>query len=814
MDFKDLNVNDAFNKLHTSVKGLTKEEALKRQKKYGLNTYYFNSEFLKLFLNQIFNPIVILLIIAFILSINLNYINMIIISIIIVINVMCSIILEYKYEYPIKFENLRKKVIVIRNGRKTKINPKYITIGDIVIIEKNKYIKADMKIVVGNDIKVNSPLKNLNYDNILLSGDYVIDGGGMGVVYNVGKKTEIYKLSKKIEGNKKQKLPFKSFINNLNKKVFLVSILILSLEFIILYLKRYSYIYILESLTKTIICLNPISIIIMFILIYYKNKEKNIKINSLNSLSSISDLTTLILDKKMLCVNEITAKTIILEDGSIYEIEGNGYNDIGDIISVNPSSRYKDSLYNLGLIGKLGYLNNKATLEYIDNKWEYSGNKYDIALLSLNQKINHSIFENKIIQEIKKDDYEIIFYKENNDTYVSIRGKIEKILDFCNTNKEEILEKYEYLKSNGYDVLGICESKIKYKKKYNEKDAKSLNFLGLIGFINPLKENIIENIENLKNKGINVIILNDDNEKSGEILGKNLNLINKRKEIATSNDINHNFNLGERVFNSFVKEVKMLSNIENKDLIKVTNSLKKQGEIIGIIGNEDIELIKNSHISICNNESIIKNVCDLNTNDLEVINDIINKSKYIKNTIINTINYLLYSNITIVLFILLGIIFNTYSLSIIQILLINLISLILGFIPVLSLNNEICNNYTKKIISTKKSHLKWIIQSILNCIMVYIFILILNKLEISANSIIFMMSLLNINLLFYYCNKDNSIFNLTKDNLKFYSILIIFISLELLSFIIFNINYISLFIAISLSLIPILIIECIKKVEE
>jgi len=813
MDFKDLNIDDTLNKLHTSVKGLTKEEALKRQKKYGLNTYYFNSEFLKLFLIQFFNPVVLLLIIAFILSINLNYINMIIISILILTVILCNIMLEYKNEYSINFENLRKKVIVIRNGRKTKINPKYITIGDIVIIEKNKYIKADMKIVVGNDIEVHSPLNNTS-DNILLSGDYVIDGGGMGVVYNIGKKTEIHKLSKKIEETKKGRFPFKSFMNNFNKKIFLFSILILSLEFIILYLMKYSYNYILESLVKTIICLNPISIVIMIILIYFKRKEKNIKINSLNSLGSISDITTLILDKNTLCINELTAKIVILEDGSMYEIEGNGYNDIGDIISVNPSSRYKDSLYNLGLIGKLGYLNNKAKLKYVENKWEYSGNKYDIALLSLNQKINHSIFENKIIQEIKKDDYEIVFYKENENTYVIIKGKIEKILDFCDTNKDEILEKYEYLKSNGYSVLGIGENKIKYKKKYSEKDVKNLNFLGLIGFINPLKENITNNIENLKNKGINVIVLNDENEKTSEILGKRLNLISKRKEISNSTDINHNFNLGERVFDSFVKEIKMLSNVESKDLIKVTNSLKKQGEIICIIGSEDIEVIKNNHISICNNNSIIKNVCDLNINDdLEIIDNIINKSKDIKTIIINTINYLLYSNISILLLIFLNNIFNSFNLSIIKILSINLISIIFAFIPILSLNKDNSYNYTKKIVLNKKDHLKWILNSILNFVITYMFILMLNKLEINDNSIVFMISLLNINLLFYYC--DSSIFNLRiKDNFKYYLFITIFILLESIIFkILLNVNYISLFISISLSLIPTLIIECIIKVE-
>ena len=92
--------------------------------------------------------------------------------------------------------------------------------------------------------------------------------------------------------------------------------------------------------------------------------------------------------------------------------------------------------------------------------------------------------------------------------------------------------------------------------------------------------------------------------------------------------------------------------------------------------------------------------------------------------------------------------------------------------------------------------------------------MILNKLDIPTNSIIFMTSLLNINLLFYYSNKENTIFNLKlKNNFKYYLFIIMFILLESIIFkILLNINYISIFIAISLSLIPIFIIECIKKV--
>ena len=181
MDFSKLSIDETFNNLNTSIKGLSNDEVLKRKKKYGLNTFKHKNIFFNLLLKQLFNPIILLLIIALVLKITNKSYDSIIILIIIFMNMLFNTILEYKYEYPINFNKLKfKKATVIRDGKKIKIKPKNITIGDILVIEKNNYIKADIKVAVGNDIEIESPLNNVyNESNILLAGDYVKCGSGM-----------------------------------------------------------------------------------------------------------------------------------------------------------------------------------------------------------------------------------------------------------------------------------------------------------------------------------------------------------------------------------------------------------------------------------------------------------------------------------------------------------------------------------------------------------------------------------------------------------------------------------------------------------
>ena len=52
--------------------------------------------------------------------------------------------------------------------------------------------------------------------NTLLAGDYIKCGSGMGIVFNIGKNTEIYKLALKISKKRKQKLPFQNKVKKFN----------------------------------------------------------------------------------------------------------------------------------------------------------------------------------------------------------------------------------------------------------------------------------------------------------------------------------------------------------------------------------------------------------------------------------------------------------------------------------------------------------------------------------------------------------------------------------------------------------------------
>ena len=54
------------------------------------------------------------------------------------------------------------------------------------------------------------------------------------------------------------------------------------------------------------------------------------------------------------------------------------------------------------------------------------------------------------------------------------------------------MKQNEELSSNGYRVIALCDGEVPKNGKFNEKDIKYLNFVGLVSFIDPVRKEATE----------------------------------------------------------------------------------------------------------------------------------------------------------------------------------------------------------------------------------------------------------------------------------------------------------------------------------
>ena len=258
-------VSEIAKKLNTNIKsGLTSFVATNNQKVFGYNE--IKKEKKKslpiIFLKQLVNPMMILLLVATFISIVPLIVNAVhgvenqladicepfIIFFIVIMNSLIGAIQEYKADIAI--ESIKKmitsKVKVIRDNKMMIIDSYQLTVGDIVYFEAGDNIYADARIIEANNLKVMESIltgeseavdknaehvfKNLtpigDRDNMVYSGCTVVNGTGKGIVTNIGMNTELGKIAKIISDVKPQKTFFQKQLDRFGKIISIICVLI------------------------------------------------------------------------------------------------------------------------------------------------------------------------------------------------------------------------------------------------------------------------------------------------------------------------------------------------------------------------------------------------------------------------------------------------------------------------------------------------------------------------------------------------------------------------------------------------------------
>ena len=615
----------------SALSGLKESEAKKRIKKYGFNELPKEKKKSKvqLFISALNDPIIYVLLVAAILSFIVGEtLDGFAILFIIFVDALVSAIQEFRAEQNSEaLKNLIKvKVKVIRENRHYEIDSEEVVPGDIIVIESGTVICADARIITCNNLTVNESIltgesigvvksfesyKSLTEKSMLYAGTSVITGRALAVVTKTGIQTEVGQIAQKVTTTEETKSPLTIRMEKFSKQITVIIIIISIIIGFVLYQKNYSAMDIFLSVVALSVSAMPegLPLALTMALSIGSNKmsKRNVIVKKLNSVESLGSCTVIASDKTgTLTVNEQTAKKILLPNGEEFDIEGNGYNDIGKVIPLK-----KAKINNAKYISMLGMINNEAMLEKGKKSWDFFGDSIDVAFLALAKKLE---LENnyKELSEIPYESekkYSAIFYKKDDKVYCTAKGSLEVILDFCSKSydngrlvklkKAEILKQNEMLASLGYRVIALCDGEVRSSDKYSEKDIARLNFVGLVGFIDPVRKEALSAIKSCKNAGIKVLMITGDHALTAFAIAKELNMIESKDEVVTGSDLEFYID-NEEKFDDFISDKKVFARVTPIQKLKIVESLQRQGEFVAVTGDgvNDAPAIKAANIGV------------------------------------------------------------------------------------------------------------------------------------------------------------------------------------------------------------------------
>ena len=627
--FYNREIEESLKDLNTNSEGLNDREVKKRVEKYGENVLPKKKKdsVLKIFFNELKDPIVLLLLVAIVVSIIAGeVIDALAIVFIVLIDLIMGTYQENKANNTAEaLQNLvKQEVKVLRNGQIVKVASEKLTIGDVVILESGDKIAADMRIIeahnlmvdesilTGESVQVNktSDIVNINnaqiteQNNMLFSGTSVVKGRAKAIVVSIGLSTEIGKIAKSINETKEEKSPLTIRVEKFSKQIsLLVLVIAIIITFLLISKGEEPNAIFLSVVALAVSAMPeglPLALTMALTIASNKMAKKNVIVRKLKSVESLGSCTVIASDKTgTLTVNEQTAKKILLPNNQEYQVEGIGYTLKGKVLGENIELAKE--------IGLFGTINNEAKI----NEEKIVGDSIDVAFLVLGKKLDvdtKNIKTLEIIPYESENKYSAVFYELDNEVYCTVKGSLEVVKKFCNTinlTNEKITsnvleEQNEKLASDGYRVIAVANGKVKKQDKYTEKDIKDLTFMGMVGFIDPIRKEVVASIDECRSAGIKVLMITGDHPLTAFSIAKELKLTEEFSDVTTGIEVDEYLKKGEKEFDEYVKTKCIFTRVTPLQKLEIVESLKRQGEFVAVTGDgvNDAPALKAANIGI------------------------------------------------------------------------------------------------------------------------------------------------------------------------------------------------------------------------
>lgn len=730
--------------LNTHIdKGITDEEAQKRLEKYGLNELKEEAKqsMLSKIIEQFKDFLIIILIIASIISYAVGEkVDAVVIIAIVIVNAALGIYQEGKAEKSL--EALKKMAApnakVLRNGIVEVIPSSNIVPGDIVVLETGDIIPADLRLIESSNLKIEEasltgesvPVEkhaDITFDkdtalgdriNMAYSSTIVSYGRGKGIVVGTGHDTEIGKIATMIQNIEDENTPLQKKLDQLGKVLGIVVIAVCIVVFGVGLLYGTSILDMFMTSISLAVAAIPegLAAIVTIVLALGMNRmvERNAIVKKLLSVETLGTTTYICSDKTgTLTQNEMTVVKAYTDD-KVIDISGTGYEPkgkftIGDKEISNPTESI-----NINTLLSIGILCSDAKLTKTNEGYKILGDPTEGSLVTLAGKagINQDDVNSKYprIAELPFDSDRkmmttfhknfipgkvVSFTKGAPDILIDKSSSIYlngEILPFTDDLKKKVLNINRQFSREALRVLAMAFRQ--YDSLPNEITTgsieKDLIFVGLVGMIDPPREEAKEAIKKCKTAGIHTVMITGDYKDTAFAIAKQLGMAESENQAMMGQELD---GLTDEQLRKVVKEKRVYARVSPEHKVKIVEALKANGEIAAMTGDgvNDALALKKADIGISmgiTGTDVAKNTADviLTDDNFASIVAAVEEGRIIYSNIKKFVFFLLSCNIGEVLIVFLSIILGyKVPLLAIQLLWLNLVT---DSFPALALGME------------------------------------------------------------------------------------------------------------------------------
>ena len=681
------NFKEVEKELETDLeKGLSKEKVEEKQQKYGYNELQqvAKKSIFQRFLEQFKDFSIIVLIIAAIVSGIVGVAqgegitDTIIILIVVIVNAIIGVAQESKAEKSLealqKLSDHASKVI--RNGNMEVVPAKELVPGDIVVLDTGDYIPADLRIIEAVNLKTQEssltgesvPVEKTSEiieeqeigigdrKNMLFSSSLVTYGRGKGIVVETGMTTEVGKIAGMINSTEKQETPLQQKLDKLGKTLGIAALVICAVIFILGILQGKEIISMFMTAVSLAVAAIPEGLVAVSTIVLAIGVQKMVKKNAivkrLPAVETLGSATVICSDKTgTLTQNKMTVEKIFWNDAT------------------REASNISDDEIDEELT-KLVYANMLCNDTKISSDGTLTGDPTETALVDMGFKLNFdpSIYDRmERVEEIPFDSDRKLMTTVNKvgDKYVVYtKGGIDEILKRCNSYEiggqiSEELESYinkirqenEKMAQNALRVLGCAYKEIDHipTKEEMKTIENDLIFIGMVGMIDPPREEAKLAVEKCKTAGIKTVMITGDHKITATAIAKKLEILENDDEAITGLELEQ---MTDEELEKNVRHYSVYARVSPEHKVRIVKAWQKNGEVVAMTGDgvNDSPALKKADIGCAMGivgTDVAKEAADviLTDDNFATVVSAVEEGRKIYDNILKVIQFLLSSNI-------------------------------------------------------------------------------------------------------------------------------------------------------------------------
>jgi Ca2+-transporting ATPase len=696
----------------TSLSGLSAADAAVRLKEKGKNILAAarKKSLAEKFLQQMKDPMIIILIAAAIISGVFGEIpDMLIIFVVVVLNAVLGVVQEGKAEKAIEALQMMSSPYskVSRDGQVFKIKSEEIVPGDIVLLEAGDAVPADMRLIetaslkieesslTGESVPVEKHSEVLQAGeteiplgdrvNMAYLGTTVVYGRGEGVVIGTGMNTEMGKIAGIIGSTEADKTPLQKKLAELSKilSIFVLGISIFIFIFSVLKNGGFAGGYVLEmfmtavSLAVAAIPEGLMTVVTVVLSIgVTKMSRRNAIIRKLTAVETLGCTQVICSDKTgTLTQNKMTVVATFGPPDKLAE----AVTLCSDALLAADGSLLGDPTETALVSFALQQNKNKNTLEKDMPRVGEAPFDSERKMMST----IHSTENGNYIQYTKGAPDEIL---KNCTSLMTAKG-VEKLTA---GHIQKIQAENKKMAGKALRVLGsACRRHTAIPDLAPETLERDMTFIGLAGMIDPVRPEVKAAIEECRQAGIRPIMITGDHKDTAVAIARELGILSEESQAITGAELSL---LPEEIFEQDITNYTVYARVQPEHKVRIVKAWKKKGRITAMTGDgvNDAPSIKAADIGIgmgITGTDVTKNVADmvLADDNFATIVYAVREGRRIYENIRKAIQFLLASNLSEVVAIFIATIFNIRLFAPIHILWINLVT---DTIPAVALGME------------------------------------------------------------------------------------------------------------------------------